>query len=167
MNIHGDGPAAQWILGSSSLPGIMPPLFVNGEVIVDGCVLNNLPADLVREDTSGPVIAVNLKEVFDLRIGEVHAAGLNGWALLMRKLNHFGERVSLPSLSTIVTMASSLSSTQALERARAQADVFLEPPLDELGLVDWKDWRAMSERGYRYAFPILEEWWQKAMAPTV
>lgn len=167
INIHRDGPAAQWVLGSCSLPGVLPPIFVDGEIIVDGCILNNVPADLVREDTAGPVIGINLKESLELNISEVHATGINGWHLLMRKLNRFGKQSSLPSLATILTTASALSSTQALERVRQQADVFLEPPVGKYSVLDWKDWHEMGERSYRYAYPILEEWWSKVGATIV
>ncbi|HHQ48974.1 MAG TPA: patatin [Acidobacteria bacterium] len=45
---------------SSAVPGIFPPVRTGGRLLVDGCVVNNLPVDVVRGMGADYVIAVDL-----------------------------------------------------------------------------------------------------------
>ncbi|MGM9451259.1 patatin-like phospholipase family protein, partial [Klebsiella sp. K47] len=45
---------------SISIPGVMPPVVMNGQVLVDGAVLRNFPSDLMRRLNSGPVVGVDV-----------------------------------------------------------------------------------------------------------
>ena len=46
--VHSRGPLATVIRASLSLPGVFPPVFYDGELLVDGGVMNNLPVDVLR-----------------------------------------------------------------------------------------------------------------------
>lgn len=46
--VHDRGEAWRAVRASISLPGIFPPVFQDGDLRVDGGVLNNLPADVMR-----------------------------------------------------------------------------------------------------------------------
>lgn len=48
------------VLASSSYPGIFPPHEINGDLFVDGGVLNNLPFDVLLNKQAERVIAINL-----------------------------------------------------------------------------------------------------------
>jgi NTE family protein len=39
----GHGPAVEAILASSAIPSIFPPVIIDGDVLVDGGVVNNVP----------------------------------------------------------------------------------------------------------------------------
>ncbi len=47
---------------SSSIPGLIPPMILNGEPHLDGGLLNNLPIDVMRQyiGTKGKIIAIDL-----------------------------------------------------------------------------------------------------------
>ena len=45
---------------SVSLPGVLPPVTVGADVLVDGAVLNNFPADVMRSYQDGPIIGVDV-----------------------------------------------------------------------------------------------------------
>ena len=48
-----------------SLPGVFAPVHLDGQLLVDGGVLNNLPADVVREMGADVVIAVDVSIVLE------------------------------------------------------------------------------------------------------
>ncbi len=60
--IHRTGMLWETIRASTSLPGIIPPMLLNGDIHLDGGLLNNLPVDVMREyiGHKGKVIAVDL-----------------------------------------------------------------------------------------------------------
>ena len=45
---------------SMSLPGLVEPVQLDGRLLVDGGVLNNLPVDVMAERAEGPVVAVDV-----------------------------------------------------------------------------------------------------------
>jgi len=55
---HGSLPDA--MRATMSLPGIFPPMEIDGHVLVDGGAMNNVPADIVRAMGSDVVIAINV-----------------------------------------------------------------------------------------------------------
>src|SRR5262245_50276414 len=54
------GSLASAMRAPMSLPGIFPPVEVDGKVLVDGSAMNNVPADVVRSMGADKVIAVNV-----------------------------------------------------------------------------------------------------------
>ena len=59
--VHSRGNSWRAIRSSVSIPGVLPPLPVDGALMVDGAVLNNLPVDVMREfNPYGKVIAVDV-----------------------------------------------------------------------------------------------------------
>jgi len=55
---HGDLRAA--VRASVALPGVFPPARVEGRVLIDGGLVNNLPVDIIRAMTHAPVLAVDV-----------------------------------------------------------------------------------------------------------
>lgn len=54
------GPLALALRASSAVPGVFPPVEMEGRLLVDGCVVDNLPVDVARELGAEVVIAVDL-----------------------------------------------------------------------------------------------------------
>jgi len=46
--------------------GALPPVFDGAELHADGCLLNNLPVDVMRPDCSGPIVAVDIDQSADI-----------------------------------------------------------------------------------------------------
>ena len=55
--VHDRGPLCLGIRATISMPGVEPRVCVDGEMLVDGGVMNNLPVDVMRERFPGTVIA--------------------------------------------------------------------------------------------------------------
>ncbi|MCF7927845.1 MAG: patatin-like phospholipase family protein [Spirochaetales bacterium] len=54
------GDAARIVRASCSIPGIFPPVWVNGRMLVDGGLRNNVPEDIVYSMGADVVLSVNL-----------------------------------------------------------------------------------------------------------
>ncbi|MEA2459670.1 MAG: hypothetical protein QOC95_2642, partial [Thermoleophilaceae bacterium] len=55
--VHRRGRMAPAVAASMALPGILPPASLDGRLLLDGGVLNNLPVDVMAASGEGPVIA--------------------------------------------------------------------------------------------------------------
>ena len=44
--VHRRGMLWRWLRASVAIPGVLPPVMNNGEVLVDGGTMNNLPVDV-------------------------------------------------------------------------------------------------------------------------
>lgn len=63
--VHRTGLLWEKLRASSSIPGIIPPMVLDGDMHFDGGLLNNLPVDVMRSyvGTRGRIIAVELNNV--------------------------------------------------------------------------------------------------------
>ena len=58
--MHRSGALADAVGASISIPGLVPPLALDGRRLVDGGVLNNLPVDVMAAAGEGPIVAVDV-----------------------------------------------------------------------------------------------------------
>jgi len=56
MVVHREGSALRSVLASCRAPGMFPPLGWDGDVLVDGGLVNNNPADVMRECVGGGTV---------------------------------------------------------------------------------------------------------------
>ncbi len=103
-----------------SLPGVFAPLPLDGRLLVDGGVLNNLPADVVREMGADVVIAVDVSA--DAELLPYEAPEGNGRLALAQVLH------MVTSLRRVVSIMTHRMSNYRL--AQAQPDLVLRPRLD-------------------------------------
>ena len=81
--VHRSGRLAEAVGASISIPGLVPPLALDGRRLVDGGVLNNLPVDVMAAADEGPIVAVDVTS----RVGErADAAQLGLRETLVRTL---------------------------------------------------------------------------------
>lgn len=71
--VHEQGALPDWVGTSMAVPGIAPPMVWNEELLADGAVLNNLPADVMRRFGRGAVIACDVSSDSAIR-----AEGIQG-----------------------------------------------------------------------------------------
>ena len=80
LSIHERGPIWKAARASASLPGVLPPVVHEGQLAVDGAVLNSLPVDIMQGKLVGKVIAVDLttRKAYRIDYDEVPSV----WAML-------------------------------------------------------------------------------------
>lgn len=148
--VHDRGEAWRAIRASMSLPGIFPPVFQDGDLLVDGGVLNNLPVDVMRERVPGArVLAVELFRAVDLRVERPFDPTVSGWAALFRRLR-------IPSPATVLMRSSELQSVRVRRDVLSTATAVLRPPVDGYGLLDFDRVGPLVDSAYRWARDELE-----------
>lgn len=156
--VHDTGLAWDWIVTSMSLPGFAPPRLVNGELLTDGGVLENLPTRQALRRARGPVIAVDLKPSSDLRCNPALSGrrhGLRAW------------RHGLPKVAQILRRASVVQGDQLRPAALGRADLAIQPEVGQFGMFDWHRMDEIVAAGRDAARKALDQGWPLAAPPGV
>jgi lysophospholipid hydrolase len=156
--VHEHGPLWLWTRASCSVPGIGPPVPYEGDLLVDGGVLNNLPADIMAKRCAGPVFALDVSAAVELHTEAELQSEMSGWPHLFRALNPFTKRPAFPSMLRLLARTATLSSVQNTEFMKQQADLYLHPPTDAIDPLDWGSIERVVEIGYRYAMDRVQAW---------
>lgn len=157
--VHDRGPLWRWTRASSSIPGIAPPVPHHGDLLVDGGVLNNLPADVMRARCRGSVIAVDVGAAIELRTdADADDTEMSGWPRLARTLNPFDRRPPFPNILRILSRTATLASVRDQDAMRDVADLYLHPPTDDVDPLDWTAIDRVVEIGYRHARDGIAAW---------
>ena len=162
--IHRRGRVAAALRASISLPGILPPVQDSGDLLVDGGVVNNLPADVMgRLWGCGRMVAVDVSPEADFEAIEPTPPEVSGWSLLWRRLNPFGQRAEVPHIATILMRSSVIPSmiSQRRREGLAKGDLELRIPTGEWRLLDFAAMEPISRRGYESALEPLRRWWSE------
>ena len=152
------GPLWKGARATISVPGILPPVCVDGELLVDGGVLNNMPADVMRSRCQGAVIASDISLSVDLTIQERELSAVSGWPLLWRRLNPWSRPQAIPNIFEILMRTATLSSIHHAASMAHSADVYIRTPTHGVATFDWNAGLVLIERGYRQALQELEKW---------
>jgi NTE family protein len=149
MVTHFDGPLWSAVRASGSFPVLGPPLFLDGRVLVDGGVLNNLPVDIMREHFSGAVVAVDVSTRIPLKVdAKWNAQTPSGWRLLWNRLNPFGRKSGLPGIFDVLNRTATLHSELQLRHTRDAADLLITPAVAAFRLADFHAIDALVQIGY-------------------
>ena len=158
--IHERGVLWRAVRASLSLPGIFPPVYADGDLLVDGAALDNVPAGVMRARIgSGSVVAVDLFPNVEPVTAAPFDPGLSGWRVLGRRLNPLAPPQLVPSVIDILSRSTSLSGVRHQRAALAddRVDLLLRPPLPAIGALDFKAGVALVETGYRHAVEVLAQ----------
>jgi NTE family protein len=151
--VHRHGPLWLWLRASSSIPGILPPVLHHGQVYVDGALVDNLPTDVMADDGIAHITAVSIRADIELRAQTEEFATPPWWRLWLRQRRGVG----WPRLVSTLTRAAMVNSEETSERCREQADVLITPPLEHVGMLEWRDWQLAVDAGYQETLRVLEE----------
>jgi len=146
--LHDAGSLAAWVTASMSVPGIAPPTAWQGELLVDGAVVNSLPTDLMLALDRGPIIASDVSTEGGLRVPGIEGPDTEA-------LFNWNGPGDAPGLREILFRTATLTSESGVKRRAAMAEVYLRMPVGEIGMFDWKRIDEIIERGYRFALEQL------------
>ncbi len=149
------GPLWKAVRASSSLPGVFVPVLREGNVFVDGAIVNNLPGDVMRKRSCQKVIVVDVgsETTFAFRIAEFPSP----WKFLWNSILPFGNRVDAPNIAAVLMRATEVGSHQKTDEVKRDADLCLRPPIDEFGVLEFASIDRIVDVGYRYAREKLEQ----------
>ncbi len=123
--VLGSGILPEALRATMALPGLFPPVTIDGRLLIDGGVADSVPADVVRGMHADVVIAV------DVGINPSDEGDVTAFSMVNRTIDAVvlaGARVAL-----------------------ASADVVIRPDVTGLSSLDWNRADEWRDRGYRAA----------------
>ena len=157
LHVHRTGPIWQAIRSSGAVPGALPPFTTEeGDLLVDGALVDNLPVSVMRDMKIGPnVLAGFFRE--DRRPRDRRYDQVPGRERLIADIV-LNRRRLFPSLFDVLSRSMLVTSRRSLRETEIGSDLLVSLPVpDRMGLLDWKLGRAQEERCYRYVSRLIEE----------
>ena len=137
-----EGSVAMALRASIALPGLFRPVPRDGQLLVDGGLVNPVPVAIARTLGADVVIAVDLGSDIVGRALRKAAPGESTWVGLKQNLAErfgIGDRGELPSMASVLVTSIHIMQTHIAQNRRATepADVLLLPRLANLALMDY------------------------------
>jgi len=155
MVIHERGSLWKAIRASASIPGVFVPVLSDGNILVDGGLVNNLPGDVMRERACRTLIVVDVgsEHEFTFKLPEFPSP----WQFLRSRIMPFATPIEVPHIVDVLIRTTDVSSSQKTRDVKRNADVCLRPPIDAYGVLQFESLDEIADVGYRYAKAKMEE----------
>jgi len=159
------GPVVKALLASIAIPGALPPVLHEGDLLCDGGTFNNFPVDVMRTQRGiGRVVGVDLGFRKPRRIEHDEVPG--PWALLRDRLRPRAQRrYRLPSLVAYLMNVTVLYSTSRQRQSRKLTDLYFNPPLERVGMLQWNRFDSIVQQGHAHARQVLDALDAEALRP--
>lgn len=172
VHCHRRGELWAAVRSSGSIPGLLPPYYTpDGEMLVDGALMDNVPIGIMHDLKRGPNVVVSF-EMPQLQRFEVRYESLPSRSeLLLRMLMPF-RRDSAPPAPNLrqVIVRALMANRHGFERHLRPTDTLLVPPLlEKMSVMDWGRHRELYEATYDWALGQVDELRTKghaALQPT-
>ncbi len=148
--VHRDGPLWRALRATVAIPGLLPPLVHDKNLLADGGLMNNFPVDVMSTYTPGPIIGVDVAGDEALT-AEREDFSDQPWSKLFRQ-----QLAGAPSIVSILMRSGTVGNETQRRQAREAADILLDPPLPGIGLRSWKSFDQAVEAGYVHAAEHIE-----------
>jgi len=153
LRVHERGSLWTALRASAAIPGVLPPVFEDGRVLVDGGVIDNMPVGEALKRQPGEIVAVDIGGNYRLESSAQETELPPWWRLLPE---WFGTR-KRPSLGQILLRSGMVNSDATVSRQRKQTTLLLAPELPGIDLLEWQAFDRAVDLGYRYTLRRLEE----------
>jgi predicted acylesterase/phospholipase RssA/CRP-like cAMP-binding protein len=159
LEIHRQGSLVTALRGSVAIPGVLPPVPYGDDLLVDGGVLDNVPAGVMRADPSiRTVIAVDVAPRHGPGTRENYGMYLSGWRAMRRFLGRADR--PYPGVGSVLvrTMITGSEHKRSLMRTDGTADLYLDLDIEGVGLLEFHKMSAIVEQGYQASRPQVARW---------
>jgi predicted acylesterase/phospholipase RssA len=160
LKIHTRGSLAKAILAATRAPGVFPPIVYEGELHVDGGVINNVPVDLMKTfSNNGIPIGIDVSPPHELHVVEDYGDVVPGWPAFWKRFNPFSRhRVFMPSILLVMIRTLEFSGI-AYKNLRIEfADIYVYPDLLKVKRTDFHLAPQIAQAGYDSARAGVLEW---------
>jgi NTE family protein len=149
--LHRRGLLRKALRASISLPGVLPPATDGVNVLVDGAVMKNYPADIMRANQLGPIVGVDVTASRSITADDV-ARPESVWRWLRS-----GQWRNGPPIVSLLMRAATVSTGRDLAAAREATDVLILPDVARIEIRDWGAYDVAVEAGYRATLDSLDK----------
>jgi NTE family protein/lysophospholipid hydrolase len=162
--VQDTGPLWRAVLASNSPAGLFPPVLVNGDLLVDGAILENVPVAAMRvrlgtpqerRRGNGTIIAVDVDVQDELRAPS-ELLKLSVWQTMKNMV--LPNAVKTPTIGQIMYRAGHIGGLNQRGQTIGQADVYLEPPVGSFSMMGYRSAAEIGEVGYRYTMEHISKW---------
>lgn len=156
--VHDRGELWRAVAASCSIPGIFPPRQEDGELLVDGGLMNNLPVDVMAERFGGAIIASDVTANGKSARPRSADGPLRRWLRQLR--GHTQPATRGPGIFELLTQSTMVASRHAAlaSLASGYAALHLRLPVAGFTMLDWSAYDDLYTVGYEYTRQQLASW---------
>lgn len=158
--VHEKGEARKAVRMSTSLPAVFPPMYENGDIIIDGGVIDNMPVDVLKSK-----ILTNRLIAVDCSTEENHHGTdcyyepyISGWKLIYNKFKRFLTRSQKKSDTIIDIVMLSITLAQKTKKieSSSKADYLITIKADDYQILEFEKFHEIVDIGYQTTIEFLE-----------
>jgi predicted acylesterase/phospholipase RssA len=160
LKIHDSGPLARAVVATTRAPGVFPPVVLEGELHVDGGLINNVPVDVMKAFCNhGTVVGVDVSPPHELNTIVDYGHDVPGWRAMWHRFNPAAAKRSYrPNILRIVMRLIEFGGISYRLQTTKHADVFIVPDLLRFKRNDFQAAGEIVEVGYSAAREALGQW---------
>lgn len=161
------GPLWKAVLASNSPAGLFPPVLHEGNLLVDGAILDNVPVGAMRmrlgtaqekRRGNGTIIAVDVDVQEELSVA-TELSNLSVWHTFTGLARPRATRT--PNIGDIMYRAGHIGGLSQRAKTIGESDHYLEPPVGRFSMMSYRSSAEIVEVGYRYTMGKIEQWNRK------
>lgn len=149
IEVHRRGLLRRAMRASISIPGVMPPVVIDGQVLVDGAVIKNFPTDVMRQMNAGPIVGVDMSQTRGVDPATL-ANPPSWWRWIVS-----GAWKKGPPIVSVLMRSATITTDADMESSRADADLLILPVPEASDIRDWKVYDPVVAAGHAAAVEAL------------
>lgn len=154
--LHRAGRLRTALRASVALPGILPPVVDDGELLVDGAVVDNFPTGAMAVMHRGITIGIDVAEE-----GTISAEDFRDPPGFFKWVGQHGLSSAPPIVSLLMRAA---TARREIAATAHPADIMIAPVIPGVELRDWKKYDSAVAAGYEATKQTLTEHWKDLQA---
>ena len=160
--IHDRGLLWRAARGSAAIPGVFLPIVDDGNILVDGSLMNNFPVDIMAERCESDRIIGGLVMPYrEFNRQYDYDTSLSGWRILLNRLNPFSKRLRAPSLLKTLLRSMDINGLRLTKSQQDAVELLILPDVREFASSEFDKWEPLAEIGYNAAIDPLRKWKEK------
>ena len=146
------------VRASSSIPALLPPVIQDdGEVLIDGALVDNVPISAMRGLKPGPNLVLNFKKREPWRVRSDYAKMPGRAEAARRTLVRRKNDQWFPSIFSVLSRTMVITSRRLIDETDMGDDVLLEmPTLPKMSFLNWKRGREQFDIAYAAVSELLQ-----------
>lgn len=140
---HSRGPVWRALRASVSIPGLVPPIVEDEQVLVDGGLVNNFPIDIMRLRNSGPLLGSDVGDYRDDFWLDEKRISQGVWSMARHR--------HAPTVPDVLIRSMTVAGAATSRRQEGLADFVVRPPVEGVGLLNWNRLDDIVAQSYRFA----------------
>ena len=149
--MHRRGLLRRAMRASISIPGVMPPVVIDGQVLVDGAVIKNFPTDVMRQLNAGPIVGVDMSQMRGVDPAAL-ANPPSWWRWIVS-----GAWKKGPPIVSVLMRVGDHHHGRRHGASRAEADLLILPEPEGSDIRDWKIYEPVVAAGHAAAVEVLSK----------